>query len=293
MQTRNLATLALGLVLPLAAVANRAAESPGRLWYGPAAPLGGGTARSYLALDQAGAPQAVGVELSAEALTELAPRMNRTSRCFDRDGSGALTHGECLGDYQLNLGLPDEARAKGVPFRWIGLNWNPEGHLEPAPRVWSAPHFDFHFYLVPPEVIQAIRPGPCAELIDCDEFRTAQVPLPPAHQPPDYIDVGAAVPAMGNHLIDRHDPELADSTLPFTRTFIFGSYGGRLIFLEPMVSLRYLLGQPAECAPVRLPVEVEIEGYYPTSYCVRYDRKAATYRVSLEGLLFRKAGPGT
>lgn len=189
----------------------------------------------------------------------------------------------------MALELPDEVRQQGLPFRWIGLNWNPEGHLDPAPHVWSAAHFDFHFYLAARDEIQAIRPGGCGELIDCDDFRTASMPLAAAHQPPDYVDVGAAVPAMGNHLIDQHDPELADPSLGFSRTFIYGTYGGRLIFLEPMVSLAYLASKPSGCVPLRVPSAWETPGYYPTSYCVRFDAVRETYRVSLESLV--RSGP--
>jgi hypothetical protein len=33
------------------------------------------------------------------------------------------------------------------------VNWNPEGHLPPAPPVWSGAHFDFHFFMVEPALI--------------------------------------------------------------------------------------------------------------------------------------------
>ena len=298
MQRHRLLAAAIVLAVAVGAIAATAhretAETTERapIIYGPSSSVGGGTARSYVEFDTAGAPTSVGVELTAAALTKLAPRMNLTSRCFDRDGNGTLTHGECIGDYQASLALPDEANARGIPVRWISLNWNPEGHMKPAPPVWGASHFDFHFYIVPPEVIQAIRPGGCAEIIDCDDFKTAQVPLPAAHQPPGHLDVGAAVAAMGNHLIDRHDPELADPSRGFSRTFIYGAYGGRLIFLEPMVSLKYLSSKPAECTALRTPASVEIPGYYPTRYCVRFDAPTSNYRVSLEGLVRRPLALG-
>jgi hypothetical protein len=136
--------------------------------------------------------------------------MNTTSRCFDKDKSGNLSHGECLGDYQSTLELPAEARGLRLPFRWATVDWNPEGHPAPAPPVWSAAHFDFHFFIEDRSVIETIRPGACGELIDCDDLATATKALPVPHHPADYMNVGAAVPAMGNHLIDAKDPEIAD-----------------------------------------------------------------------------------
>lgn len=262
----------------------------GRTLVGPAAPVGAGEARMFLDLGPHGQPAAVGVALTEAALTGLAEQMNTTSRCHDKNGDGTISHGECLGDYQTTLALPDGAEELGLPLRWATVNWNPEGHLAPAPPVWSAAHFDFHFFLADPALIEGIRTGPCAEFIHCDDFRVASQPLPARHQPEGYIDVGAAVAGMGNHLVDSRDPELADPSLGFSGTFIYGTYGGKLIFLEPMISHRFLASRPDRCFPVRPPAAWAVAGYYPTSYCVGYDAGSRTYRVTLDGLVYRRAG---
>ncbi len=254
---------------------------------GPEVKVGNGTARLVVEFDPNGQPRTVGITLTEAALTGLATRMNTTSRCFDKNSDGAVTHGECLGDYQADLALPAAATRLGLPIRWATVNWNPEGHLPPAPAVWSAPHFDFHFFTVEPAVIHAIRTGPCAEFIHCADSARASIPLPKQHAPEGYIDVGAAVAGMGNHLIDSHDPELADPTLGFSHTFIYGVYDGKLAFLEPMVSHAFLSKRPQECRPIRTPVVYATAGYYPTRYCVRHDAATATYRVTLEGLVYR------
>ena len=94
----------------------------------------------------------------------------------------------------------------------------------------------------------AIRPGPCGELIDCDDFKRAQIPVPAQYVHADHIDVGAAVPDMGNHLIDAKSPELVVQGREFTHTFIFGAYDGQITFYEPMITLR-LSPEPARyCA---------------------------------------------
>jgi hypothetical protein len=138
-------------------------------------------------------------------------------------------------------------------------------------------------------LIQSIRPGPCGEFIHCDDSARASKVIPERHFPPDYIDVGAAVPGMGNHLVDSKDPELADPKLGFSSTFIYGAYDGKLIFLEPMVSHAYLSKRPQECRPVRAPRSYAVEGYYPTRYCVRHDASTSTYQVTLEGMVHRQA----
>lgn len=257
--------------------------------HGPEVAVGDGTARTFVELGSRGEPRTIGIALTEAALTGLATRMNTTSRCFDKNGDGAVAHGECLGDYQSTLALPAGAADLGLPIRWATVNWNPEGHPAPAPPVWSAPHFDFHFFIAERALIEGIRPGACGEFIDCDDFTRASKPLPAPQAPEAYIDVGAAVAAMGNHLVDARDPELADPTLGFTRTFIYGTYDGKLIFLEPMVSHAFLSSRPQQCTPLRVPTAYATAGYYPTSYCVRHDAASATYRVTLEGLVYRQA----
>jgi hypothetical protein len=257
--------------------------------HGPEVVVGNGTARVFVELGQRGEPRALGIALTEAALTGLATRMNTTSRCFDKNEDGKVSHGECLGDFQATLVLPTGSEDLGLPVRWATVNWNPEGHLAPAPPVWSAAHFDFHFFMVEPALIQGIRTGPCAEFIHCEDFARASTPLPEQHVPEGYVDVGAAVAAMGNHLVDSRDPELADPKFGFSRTFIYGAYDGKLIFLEPMVSHRFLSSRPQRCTPVRAPKAYATAGYYPTSYCVRYDAASATYRVTLEGLVYRQA----
>ena len=282
------ASLAVAAVFMIAASNVRPRE---RTLQGEAVKVGEGTARMFVDLAADGTPSVVGIALTAGALNGLATKMNNTSRCFDKDGDRHLSHGECLGDYQSDLQLPNEAKKLKLPVSWAMVNWNPEGHMHPAPPVWGAPHFDFHFYMVEPALVDAIRPGSCGELIDCDDFVKARMPLPASHQPADYIDVGAAVPSMGNHLIDSKDPELADPSLGFSRTFIYGTYAGRVIFLEPMISQKYLSSRPDECTAVKQPQRWATTGHYPTRYCVRYNSATSTYRITLEGLVLHTGRP--
>jgi hypothetical protein len=245
--------------------------------------VGNGSARAYVTVDAEGNPRALGVSLTSEALEGLPKEPNRTSRCFDKNGNGRIDADECVGDYNFTFVIPDDVAAKAIsPFKWIAVNWNPHGHSPPAPPPWSAPHFDFHFYIADREAVKRLRPGACGEMIDCDDFKTATKPVPAKYVHRDHIDVGAAVPDMGNHLIDSKSPELAKDGPPFTHTFIFGAYDGRITFLEPMITRAYLASKPDTCTRINQPEAWEVAGWYPTKYCVRHVPSDNTYTVSIE-----------
>jgi hypothetical protein len=242
--------------------------------------MGAGTVQSFLTLDSRGAPNAIGVTLSAGALEQLPPAPNLVSRCYDLDGNGRHTGHECIGDLERILDVP-VAPSSGLPFKWVTVNWNAAGH--PAP--YNRPHLDFHFYAVDRDVVEAITPGRCGELVDCGHFTRATRPIPAQYLPGGHINVGAVVPRMGNHLLDSQSPEIKDS-LPFTRTFIYGAYEGELIFWEPMITLEFLQKTRNACFAISQPRGFRQAGYYPTRYCVKEDRPGQR-TVSLEG--FRHA----
>jgi hypothetical protein len=255
--------------------------SDGRTHLGRAEKVGAGTVQSFLTVNSKGAPVALGVTLSSGALEQLPQAPNTVSRCFDLDGNGRHTGHECIGDEERILDVPAEIAAK-IPFRWISVNWNAHGHIPP----YNRPHFDFHFHTGPRERIEAIKTGRCGELADCEDFKRASRPVPARYLPSGYIDVGAVVPRMGNHLLDSRSPELKDS-MPFTSTFIFGAYEGELIFWEPMITLEFLQKTTDACLEIRQPRAFREAGYYPTRYCVRQDRQGRT--VSLEGFRYSPA----
>ena len=249
--------------------------------------LGNGTVSSYADI-AGGAPAAIGVVWSASALEGL-PNGSDQHRCFGRTKDGAIDAAtKCQHTHELVIPLPDVvARRVDVPFKWVLLNWNPEGHI-PA-GVYNVAHFDIHFEMVPIADVFAIEPGPCGpELVRCDQFQAARKPLPPNYVAADYVDVGAVVPAMGNHLIDTTGPEFQKQ--PFTRSWIYGVYDGKVIFYEAMVTRAHLLTKPDGCAPIKAPRAVAAAGFYPTEYCVRHNPATGEYSVSMERFTRREAG---
>ncbi|QJD79307.1 hypothetical protein [Spirosoma rhododendri] len=72
---------------------------------------------------------------------------------------------------------------------------------------------------------------------------------------------------MGAHWVDVTSPELKGS--PFTETFIFGSYDGKVTFWEQMITRSYLKTSPTLDKQIKLPAQYQTPGYYPTRYGIR------------------------
>lgn len=260
-------------------------------YVGDSQPMGQGSARSFIEVDSAGTPQRIGVVFDHKLLEGLPQELNHDGRCYDVNGSGSVDHHECLGDYEITLRMPEEAGSRAdIPFKWVGLNWNPQGHMHPAPPQWALPHFDFHFYIQDHDAVQAIRTGSCGEMIDCEDYKRATMPVPEQYMPANHINVDAAVPAMGNHLINTRSPELVDPNVRFTHTWIYGSYDGHISFYEPMITHEFLEGKPDVCTALNLPQAWEQSGWYPTEYCIRHNASSGNeYTITLEGLVYREA----
>jgi hypothetical protein len=176
--------------------------------------------------------------------------------------------------YAYDLDLPAD---NPTPFHFVTFDWNPVGH-EP-PGVYDVPHFDAHFYLVPKEVRMGIDPA-------SPEFATRSAATPAAEfMPPGHIQPfpePAAVPMMGVHWVDPASPELA-GTGPFTETFIYGTWNGELIFVEPMFTLDFLAARPTLVRQVPVPARYVEPGHYPSEFSIRWEEEAGEYRIGLLG----------
>ncbi|MFI8103977.1 hypothetical protein [Streptomyces sp. NPDC086023] len=256
---------------------------------GPEQRLGDGRVRVYTeyARDR---PRAVGVELSAGALDRLPSTPTDGEHCHDADGDGVRDPAhECVGGHGRELALPATPPDRpALPFDWVLFNWNPHGHT-PHGR-YDVPHFDVHFYLVPPAERAAIRVGGCALMIDCGQLATASRPVPAAHLPAGYpaSSPQTAEGAMGSHL-DSRPP--STGTLA-GQTLIYGAYGGRLIFIEPMLTKAFLERQRTvpghrTCEPVPQPAVWRTPGWYPTRYCTAYRPETGAHTVSLTDFVRR------
>jgi hypothetical protein len=271
----------------LAACANLTPNATPDRHAGWVQPLGKGTVTTYARFDARGTPEAIGVAFSPTALDDL-PTGSDNHRCHGRTREGMVGHEtKCQHTFEFAIPLPDvAARRDDIPFKWVLLNWNPAGHIPPG--IYDRPHFDVHFQMASIAEIFAIEPGPCGlEFVRCDQFQIAKKPVPSIYMHADYKDVDAVVPAMGNHLIDVTGPEF--SKQPFTRSWIFGVYDGRVIFYEEMVTREHMLSKPNACAPIKLPSAYAVRGYYPSRSCIRHDAASGEYTVSMEGFVLREA----
>jgi hypothetical protein len=248
-------------------------SSKPRVAYGTAQALGQGTARMFVALGSDNKPTALGVSISEAAMGTL-PSM-------PMPGTPSAA--------QLTLALPDEA--KSMQFDHVMLDWNPAGH-EPE-HVYTLPHFDVHFYSMTQAEQATIMPT-------LPDFATRANNVPDAqYAPPGYVAqnvlinapaAAATVPMMGLHWIDGAASELHGQT--FTSTFLWGSFDGRFIFIEPMITKAYI--ESAKTAPnntivlpLTAPAKYQRAGYYPQRYSITWDGSAKEYRISLDALVQR------
>lgn len=240
------------MVTTLITVAMLAANKPS-IYYGPEAKLGQGTVKSYVAMNAAGDPTAVGLIMTEAALEGLP-----NTKPAEGDG------------YELVLSLPKET--KSTVFNHIGLDWNPVGHVPIG--VYNVPHFDFHFYMMSESARKQIT-------LKEDDMKRCQEKPPADMIPEGYIYAPESeIKFMGAHWVDLKTPELNGGK--FTQTFIYGSYAGKVNFIEPMVSLAFLQSKPNLTAPIKQPKAFAWKNRaFPTEFSIRHDSLRHTYTIEL------------
>lgn len=222
--------------------------------FGTSQPIGNGSIRSWVTFSN-GNLTAIGVTFGEDALNNLPAEPPA-----GKEGT------------EYVLALPREA--DGTVFKHILVNWNPHGHG--PTKIYDVGHFDFHFYLIPEKERVAIT-------AKGDDLAKTYRPLPAEYTPTGYILApDSAVPEMGAHWADLSSHEFHGQS--FTKTFLFGGYDGRIIFLEPMITRAYLETKPNVTETIKLPAKFSSPGAYPTKYSVRYDRVKKEYTVALEAM---------
>ena len=253
----------LALVLPLLTACRKDNEDPviaqPSVAYGPTVTVGSGTARSFVAADASGKPTEIGVTLTETALTGL---------------PAAPVFGT-----MYELALPATATAQ-LPFNHLSFDWNPNGH-EPA-GIYTTPHFDTHFYMIPSAVQHAIT---------LDDPKGDVLPdaakLPAGYITPPNVAPGRTVPMMGRHWVDPTSPEYAMGGA-FTHTFIYGTYDGHVTFIEPMFTKALLVPSVNVDQAIKQPTTYEATGkYFPNRYTIRYDAATKEYIISLKDMTLR------
>lgn len=247
-----------------------------RMAYGDSVAVGDGWARTYVVKTGKDTPVEIGVALDSAALEGLpAPDPASPAAAGHSGGAHQVEH---VDSHEFLLPLP---AGHGTPYRLVELDWNPAGHV-PA-GIYDKPHFDFHFYTITEAERNAIDPAdsafwPRAERLPAPEF------IPAGYVTPQPV---MAVPRMGVHWVDSAAAELPPRLEPFTGTFITGSWDGKVIFQEPMITRDFILSRPNLVVPVAQPAKFQAAGYYPGSYRVTWSEQAKEYRIALSGLSWR------
>lgn len=251
------------LVVMLAALAFGACKKDdlerNGIYKGPIANVHGGKAWTWIQINKNGNPEKLAVTLTDEALNSV-----------PIGGEGNHGHGD-----ENSWTVKFHQKASVTPFNHVGLGWNPNGH-EPEP-IYGKPHFDFHFYMMTPQQVDAIPP------YELDSAKFKNWPAP-AYLPATYFNAGGGVPKMGAHWVDLTSGEFNGKG--FTETFIYGGYDGKVTFYEPMITLEFLRTSNNFERGIPQPAKVQKSGWYPTKMkIIKHD---GLTDVILDGFTFRE-----
>lgn len=157
--------------------------------------------------------------------------------------------------HDAHIALP---QLPGSPYTHLYFAWNPGGHAPDS--VYNIPHFDFHFSLVEAEYLEAIDfPDPEGQILPPNGYMPASTL---AQQFPDgsYVNV----PGQGVHWYYNDAPEWNGGA--FTETFLWGSYDGNSLFMEPMVTYDTIMVNDHFEKSIELPECFNKAGFYATKY---------------------------
>jgi hypothetical protein len=218
--------------------------------------IGRGTAFVWVRMKTDGKPHSIGLTLTKGALEYLP--------------TDSMGHDPNMMNNITELQFPKQA-LETTPFKHAVINWNARGHLPPP---YALPHFDLHFYTITSAERYAI-PAYSVMPQKFDNLPAYDYFPPNYFTPADTCDCGpiggngvlgeTAEPQMGYHWIDMTSPELQPGGPKFTQTFIYGSYDGKVNYLEPMITLEFMHNSTFFTRTVPRPAKVQITGYYPTT----------------------------
>ena len=230
---------------------------------GPQVTLGQGKVRSWISVDANGNPKEIGIEMTRESL--LHPEGDKKNSPM----------GASITVIPLHL-----KAQQSTPFNHIGLDWNPEGH-EPE-HIFDVPHFDLHFYMT--SLQERLSIPSWSE--STDALFNNYPPL--GYMPADYFTPpgpDTAEPQMGKHWL----PMDLGAFLPFSKIMIYGSFDGKVTFIEPMVTVEYLLSNQETNQYYSQPEYFAKAGNYPTKYNIYHDASTGNIYITLSDFVARVA----
>ncbi|ELZ18642.1 hypothetical protein [Natrinema limicola] len=258
---------AIGLSGLATADTNEGFPPAGITEWGRSVSLGHGEATPFTTVTPSGRPKYHGL-LIERAVLEGLPSADALANSgedeytdkYGSNGESTIIHHKWSQEFFVPFPETD-----ATPVTFLGLNWNPGGH--PPDGVWTVPHFDVHFHMLPTETVDAIT-GPAAPTYD----------LPARYIPEGYarnpVVDERVITDMGEHLVDPTVPEMNGGT--FTNTLIWGAADpdgdgtATLTFVEPMLTRAYLREHSGtDRRTIAQPETYAKAGRYPTAYAVR------------------------
>jgi hypothetical protein len=213
------------------------------------ASFGSGKAWVYVQNDNDGNPLEVGVTMDEAAFNAFDANFN---------------------DLSIAMDYPKEAER--TPFKHQFIGWNSNGH-EPT-GIYDLPHFDLHYYAMASAARDAISVF--------DTIKAANMPMADFF-PTAYFPTGL-VPTMGVHWNDGTSPELNGTK--FTETFIYGSFDGKVTFMEPMITKEFIAANASFEKAIRQPAKYQTAGlFYPTKQGFTHDTGNKEYRFFLSSFV--------
>jgi hypothetical protein len=109
---------------------------------------------------------------------------------------------------------------------------------------------------------------------------------PPGYLPANYFTppgAGTAEGQMGKHWL----PVNLGDYLPFSKIMIYGSYNGKVNFIEPMITTEYLLSNEEASLNYSQPESFEKAGNYPTKYNIYHDQSTGNFYITLSDFVAR------
>jgi hypothetical protein len=223
---------------------------------GPVVQVHNGKAWTWVEVNKDNVPQRLGITIDDAAMNSVP--------------TGNVPPGH---EHENNYILQLPAEGSTTPFKHVWLNWNPAGH-EPD-QVYTIPHFDIHYYTITNAEREAMVNATKMEIHPAADY-----------VPANHIAPGTGIPTMGKHWLDPTSPELAPGGT-FTQTFLFGSYDGKMVFYEPMITKTFLQQNSNFERTIPQPAKFREAGYYPTK--MRVVKHDAVTEIILDGLVYRQA----
>jgi hypothetical protein len=163
-------------------------------------------------------------------------------------------------------------------YTHITMHWNYKGH---RPVPYLIPHFDFHFNMISETERKAIT---------SNEAQGTHYP-PPLYLPRSYAPAPPiSTPEMGVHWSSSAAEELHD--IRFTQTLLYGTWDGRVVFVEPMITREFLMSKPDVTIPIAMPEKYAAAGIYATAYIIRWNKELGEYQVALTSFVRKPVADG-